>query len=145
MPLRPRRGPRARDLLPEGATYCRRCRSSWATILGRWCSSCAERIADERVARYVRRRDGACVACGSTRQLTWAHILPRRYRRLRWDPRNAVTLCWPDHDWLDRHPARKREWVRERFPGLLERLEELKDMAPLPDLEEIIRTYGGAS
>ncbi|HXF72893.1 MAG TPA: hypothetical protein VNO79_09840 [Actinomycetota bacterium] len=102
------------------------------------------RAADERVSCYVRRRGGARAVRGPDEAARWTHVLPRRYRRLRWDPRNAVTLCWPDHEFLDRHPARKREWVRERFPGLLELLEELKDRAPLPDLEEIIRTYGGA-
>ncbi len=89
----------------------------------------------------MKRRDGACVVCGVTRELTWAHIYSRRYRRIRWLPSNTVAMCWPDHQYLDTHPNEKRAFFRTNYPGLMDKLDKLKDRAPLPDLAQIIRTY----
>ncbi|MDP9223591.1 MAG: hypothetical protein M3P18_06990, partial [Actinomycetota bacterium] len=122
-----------------GMNTCKRC-PAIATVL-RWCSSCAADVADERVGAFVKRRDGACVVCGVTRELTWAHIYSRRYRRIRWLPSNTVAMCWPDHQYLDTHPNEKRAFFRTNYPGLMDKLDKLKDRAPLPDLAQIIRTY----
>jgi len=112
-----------------------------------WCKAHAELEADRRVATYVKRRDGACVACGERApwSLEWAHIYGRRYRRIRWLPKNAVTLCSIDHRYLDTHPDEKRAFFRGRFPGLLEELDRLKDQAPVPDLAAIITLYRGSA
>ena len=145
-PLRARgRGPRANfTVFPKDAPECAQCRRHPATVL-RWCRPCAEKVADHRVGKFVKARDGACVACGSKRDLTWAHLLGRRYHRIRWNELNGIALCWPDHEYLDTHPAEKRAFVREKFPGRLRELERLKDSAPMPDLAEIIERYGRAA
>jgi hypothetical protein len=122
-------------------TTCSRCHRPAAIL--HWCRQHAELEADRRVAAYVKRRDGACVACGEKRGLEWAHIYGRRYKRIQWNPKNSVALCMADHRYLDTHPARKRAFFRERFPGLLEELDRLKDQAPAPDLAAIITLYRG--
>jgi hypothetical protein len=124
-----------------GEETCSRCHRP-ARFLS-WCRLHAEDEADRRVGRFVKRRDGACVICGERRpwELEWAHVLGRRYKRIRWSPQAAVTLCVADHRYLDGHPEEKRAVFRERFPGLLETLEREKDSAPLPDLVEILETY----
>jgi hypothetical protein len=87
------------------------------------------------------------VACGDRKPwaLEWAHVLGRRYKRIRWLPAAAVALCSADHRYLDTHPAEKRAFFRERFPGLVEELDRLKDALPPPDLEAIITLYRGAA
>jgi 5-methylcytosine-specific restriction endonuclease McrA len=52
---------------------------------------------DERWAQEVIMRDGACVACGATEGLEAAHIISRRYRKLRHSPDNGITLCHRCH------------------------------------------------
>lgn len=108
-----------------------------------YCKGCAEETADRRFSLFIRRRDGVCVVCGTKRDLTCAHVLSRRYRRLRFRPENAVAMCWRDHDYLDTHPYIKRAWFRKHRKGLLEKLEDLKDRAPFPDLGAVITTYRG--
>lgn len=65
----------------------------------------------------------------------------RRYKRVRWNPENLLTLCQADHYAFDHEPKTGRAWLREHRPGLLEKLEALKDSAPGPDVAEIIRRY----
>jgi 5-methylcytosine-specific restriction endonuclease McrA len=108
-----------------------------------WCTACAEDVADQRVGGFVKRRDRSCVACGKKGDLTWAHVLRRRYRRIRWNPRNAVALCIQCHEYLDTNKDAHRAFFRKRFPGLLEELNRLKDTAPRADLAEILTTYRG--
>lgn len=126
-----------------GEETCSRCHRP-AVVL-QWCRAHAELEADRRVAAYVKRRDGACVACGDRKPwvLEWAHVLGRRYKRIRWMPAAAVALCTEDHRYLDTHPNEKRAFFRERFPGLLEELDRLKDQAPAPDVAAIITLYRG--
>lgn len=123
---------------------CARCPNR-ASVL-RWCRACAEAIADQRVGRFVKERDGACVVCGDRKMtLQWAHIYGRRFRRIRWDPRNSVAACPADHAYLDTHPAEKWAFFRRRFPGLLEELDVLRHTAPVPDLVAILTTYRRAA
>jgi len=135
-PPRPSKGPFA-----EQTDRCLRCYRA-ATIL-QWCKQHAEKVADERVARYVKRRDGVCVFCGDTRgPYDAAHIFRRRlYYRLRWNPLNLLTACRSCHSAFDLDKPTGRRWLRETRPGLLEQLEALKDSAPRPDLGAIIGMY----
>jgi 5-methylcytosine-specific restriction protein A len=51
-----------------------------------------------RVSKLVRERDGSCVRCGSTRQLTAHHIIPVRVDpSVALDVDNCVTLCRSCH------------------------------------------------
>ena len=135
-PPRPTRGPFA-----EQGDRCLRCYRP-ATIL-HWCKQHAEKVADERVARYVKRRDGACVFCADSRSpLDAAHIFRRRlYYRLRWQPRNLLAACRPCHSAFDLDRPTGRKWLREARPGLLEELEDLKERLPPPDIAEVIVRY----
>lgn len=135
-PPRPKAGPFA-----EQRDRCRRCYRP-ATILD-WCKQHAEQVADERVARYVKRRDGACVFCGDEKSiLDAAHIYRRRlYYRLRWVPLNLLAACRACHSAFDLDSATGRRWLREARPGLLEELEDMKDRLPTPDIADVIRRY----
>lgn len=74
-----------------------------------------ERRADEAARRYVLERDRfRCVSCGEMdTQLDWAHIHGRGMPYIRWDPRNAVTLCRREHRWYTDHPYQWRRFVAE--------------------------------
>lgn len=135
-PPRPKAGPFA-----EQGDRCLRCYRP-KTILD-WCKQHAEQVADERVALYVKRRDGACVFCGDQRStLDAAHIFRRRlYYRLRWNPLNILAACRSCHSAFDLDRGSGRRWLRESRPGLLEQLEALKDSAPTPDIAEVIQRY----
>lgn len=58
-----------------------------------------------RVSRLVRLRDGACVECGATSQLTAHHLVPVRVDpSLALDPDNCITLCRRCHGRAERRP-----------------------------------------
>lgn len=135
-PPRPRFGPYAGN-----GERCRRC-PRLAEIL-QWCRQHAEDVADQRVSKFVRRRDGACVMCSERAPwlLEAAHILRRRYMRVRWNPVNLLALCSSCHYGFDHEPKTGRAWLRDNRPGLLEQLEELKESAPMPDVGEVIVRY----
>jgi predicted restriction endonuclease len=49
---------------------------------------------DELWARDVKHRDrGKCVVCGARRRVEAAHIVSRKYQKLRCSVDNGVTLC----------------------------------------------------
>lgn len=55
-----------------------------------------------RVRDAVRRRDGACLECGTRRDLTVDHIIPRtKAPELAYDPENLRTLCRRCHGRAD--------------------------------------------
>ena len=49
--------------------------------------------ADSLLSRYIIRRDGQCVTCGSSSQLTNGHLISRVCFALRWDLRNCNCQC----------------------------------------------------
>lgn len=63
-------------------------------------------------------RDRVCVRCGNQGTDT-AHIIPRRYHRLRCDPTNVRWLCRPCHRGVDQH-----EW-------------EWHDVVPVDELDRL--------
>ncbi len=52
---------------------------------------------DAAFSKYVKKRDGKCVACGSRANLECAHVFGCGARSVRWNPLNAVTLCRECH------------------------------------------------
>ncbi len=42
-----------------------------------------------------------------------SHVFSRRYRRIRWDPRNAQALCFTCHDWYGGNPVDSGRWAEE--------------------------------
>lgn len=67
----------------------------------------AKKRADVLFSIVVRARDGACVRCGSTRDLECAHVRPRRYSATRVDLDNAMALCHEHHAYYTAEPD---EW-----------------------------------
>lgn len=103
----------------NGPSVCARCaatRAKHAPVVKR----SGERVSDEAKARRriaqrfysspewrrvrdaVRRRDGACLECGTRRDLTVDHIIPRTQApELAYDPENLRTLCRRCHGRVD--------------------------------------------
>lgn len=84
------------------------------------CRAHAVGIADRLARRVVVERDGGrCRRCGREDDgVQWAHILGRRVApALRYDPANALSLCWSCHGYFTAHPARFSEWLEEELPG----------------------------
>ena len=53
---------------------------------------------DKAVSEFVRKRDKACVQCGTTQRLGCGHIFTRKNYSTRWDisgDGNCHTQCWP--------------------------------------------------
>jgi hypothetical protein len=49
---------------------------------------------DAACRAVVAQRDGGrCVKCGGVSHLQWAHCISRRYKVLRWNPKNSMLLC----------------------------------------------------
>lgn len=63
-------------------------------------------------------RDGyKCLHCGKRAHLQWCHVYSRRYRSLRWDLRNCMTLCAGCHLWWHHRPADAVAWWESARPA----------------------------
>lgn len=83
-----------------------------------------KRKADGLFSRWIRRRDGACLAnesrpesCESPLFLQCAHIHTRSYSATRYDPDNAITLCRSCHLYFTHRPLEWREFI-DQLKGL---------------------------
>jgi hypothetical protein len=92
--------------------------------------------ADARFSQQIRDRDGRrCKRCGSTPHpmgLHCAHHFTRRTGATRFDPDNALALCYGCHQYLDSHPDEKEAFWRsiigdERFDALAARANGKRD------------------
>jgi hypothetical protein len=57
-----------------------------------------------------------CLECGTREGLQCAHLISRRYSATRWDPANAVTLCFRCHKKFTERPLEWDAWC-ERYVG----------------------------
>ena len=66
---------------------------------------------DEVTSYIVRKRDGRCVLCGTTEDLTASHFFSRRWLHIRWNLQNVCCMCercnfnhnvnvWPYANWM---------------------------------------------
>lgn len=62
--------------------------------------------ADDEFSKWIRARDGKCVRCGTTNNLTCSHFWPRQHSATRYDPLNCTTLCWI--------PCHKYHWEKAK-------------------------------
>lgn len=90
-----------------------------------------EKILDIAFSLFIRNRDKRCLRCGSQSKLQCAHIFSRTARSVRWDPLNALTLCWNCHfNWAHRNPVEFTEFVKKllgrRFAELKRRYHNIK-------------------
>lgn len=92
--------------------------------------------ADRIFSLQIRLRDGAkCTRCGSVphpQGLHCAHHFTRRTKATRFDPDNALALCYGCHQHLDSHPIEKEAFWRsvigdERFEALAARAHGRRD------------------
>jgi 5-methylcytosine-specific restriction endonuclease McrA len=85
---------------------------------------------DREFSRMIRERDWyTCQRCGAMHKtnsqgLHCAHMFSRGKLGTRWDPENAVALCYGCHRYLDTHPDLKREFFLARLG--VERFEALE-------------------
>ena len=83
--------------------------------------------ADIEFSKWIRNRDGKCLRCGSTENLTCSHFWSRRCSALRYEPDNCITLCaWKCHifGWEKEKQGEYRDFMIQRLG--LTRYEELK-------------------
>lgn len=71
-----------------------------------------QELADTLFSRYIRARDGHCLACGSDVTLQCAHIISRSYHAIRYNPINAVTLCRGCHVRYTHKPLEWELWAQ---------------------------------
>lgn len=55
------------------------------------------KTADSYFSKYIRERDGKCLRCGTTENLTCSHYFRRGISATRYDPKNNITLCAECH------------------------------------------------
>ena len=76
---------------------------------------------DAEFSRAIRKRDKwRCRRChrqyaDGSRGLHCAHIVGRRNRELRWDERNAVSLCMGCHLWAHANPLAFTDWLKDEI------------------------------
>ena len=47
------------------------------------------------------------------------HIIPRRYRQVKYDTDNGISLCRKCHIWAERNPKEFREWLgKDKYDNL---------------------------
>lgn len=101
------------------------------------------RQADALFSRFIKERDRRCVAegeataCGGEYQC--AHLLSRRYRLIRWNPDNAVTLCRNHHLFYTHRPLEWSVWMEENYPGRYEVLRRRALAGTKPDPKAAVK------
>lgn len=82
---------------------------------------------DDVVSKIVRKRDGQCITCRSTENLTCSHFYSRRFINTRFSLLNTACQCW---DCNLRHsitPWAYLNWMLTTYPeGTLQSLHEAR-------------------
>ncbi len=69
----------------------------------------------DRLFSLIVRAEGKCAHCGSTENLTAAHIVGRRHYATRWSEDNSEPLCWPCHHRFTLNPVSWNLWIIEQI------------------------------
>lgn len=107
--------------------------------------------ADKLWSLMIRQRDGRCRRCGRGQGevvLQAAHVISRRYKAIRWDERNGITLCRGCHHWNHHQPVEFDWWVQELigkdvYEALREEALSYTGELKRIDLEEVIAELEG--
>ena len=67
---------------------------------------------DVRWSKDIRARDAMCRFHGHHPSEEAAHVVPRRYKKVRWDPQNGIGLCRSQHAFFTEHPYEWEIWCR---------------------------------
>lgn len=71
---------------------------------------------DELFSKKIRAR-GFCEKCGRQTNLQCAHVYPRTNMALRFEPLNALCMCYNCHlSWAHKNPLEFTEWFLGKFP-----------------------------
>lgn len=70
----------------------------------------------ELMSRYIRLKDGRCVRCGSTERNQVHHVFSRRYKVVKFDEDNLITLCHKCHTYAEYNEAVFNLWFEDKFP-----------------------------
>ena len=98
---------------------------------------------DKAWSKAIRERDdNECQWCGGEGTQA-AHVIPRRYRILRWDWGNGICLCGGCHMWKwHENPLEAADWFENKFPERWEYLLEQNRITvkwSIEELEEMLR------
>ena len=75
-----------------------------------------ESAVDKVFSLWIRNKDKTCQRCGTNQNLQCAHIFSRTARSVRWEPLNALTLCYKCHlFWAHKNPIEFTEFIRLRL------------------------------
>lgn len=100
--------------------------------------------ADALFSEYIRKRDGYCLHCGKTENLQCSHIVGRLNHHLRYDPQNAITLCYACHiHFWHKEPLEASVWFRGIRPDAEEYLNRERNKIEKLDYEEIVSSLNG--
>ena len=89
---------------------------------------------DRLFSQYIRRKAGyACEKCGRRdSKLECAHVYSRRYKATRWEPDNAMCLCFTCHRYYTEHPHQWTEYTENKLGKRLDELWKMAQKAPAP-------------
>lgn len=73
------------------------------------------RLLDKAVSVYVIKRDGRCVQCGTTENLTCGHLFTRSAYSTRWDLNNCFAQCMSDNYSHEFRPYPFINWYIKTF------------------------------
>lgn len=99
----------------------------------------AQRIRLDRICGKKVRDRGKCDKCRSIDNLTWAHIISRRYYSTRWDLDNALCLCLDCHRYYTDHPFEWEIWVRNKIGGRYDNLYLKANTYMKMDYKEVLK------
>lgn len=109
--------------------------------------------ADKAFSNFIRSRaNWCCERCGTqyepnTRGLQCSHHFSRRYYNIRYDPDNAVALCYNCHVyWYQKDIPEAYLWLEQKIgKAKIDRLIKLKNQPQVKqtqsELDEIVRKY----
>lgn len=101
--------------------------------------------ADRLFSLFIRERDGACRRCGGTYALQCHHLIPRVYRKVRFEPDNGVSLCSACHMYVTHRPLEAEELAIEWIGA--QRYDELRviarDTSYKVDLKAVVKELRG--
>ena len=101
------------------------------------------RKCDDVFGLFIRTRDKVCRRCHNSSSTTQcSHVVPREYKALRWDQRNALGLCYYCHKiFWHGSPAESGAWYRKNFTDDWSYLEKKKMEKWSPSVDELKEIY----
>lgn len=103
------------------------------------------KLADKKFSEHWRKEVGHCEHCGKKEGLQLAHIISRGCRKLRYERKNTLILCWHCHWMFHSKPLEFAEFVEEKKgKGAGKKLiRESNDLKPLSKsfYEDIINQF----